>query len=63
MTKHLNCVKFHRQCVVLRDFDRLVRLGLPVKCDTNTNEKSESPTLLIKIKTSKTVMIQALNLV
>ena len=30
----------------MRDFDRLVRLGLPVKCDTNTNEKSESTKLL-----------------
>ena len=44
-------------------YDRLVRLGLPLKCNTNTNEKSESPTLLIKIKTSKAVLIQALNLV
>ena len=44
-------------------YDRLVRLGLPLKCNTNKNEKSESSTLLIKIKTSKTVMIQVLNMV
>ena len=44
-------------------YDRLVRLGLPLKCNTNTNEKSKSATLLIKIKTSKAVMIQASNLV
>ena len=44
-------------------YDRLVRLGLPLKCNTNTNEKSESPTLLIKIKILKAVLIQALNLV
>ena len=42
---------------------RLVRLGLPLKCNTSTNEKSESPTLLIKIKILKAVLIQALNLV
>ena len=29
--------------------DRLVRLGLPVKCNTNTNEKFESTKLLKKI--------------
>ena len=50
MTKHLNCVKFHRQCAFLRDFDRLVRLGLPVKCNPDTNEKSESTKLFKKIK-------------
>ena len=43
----------------LRDFDRLVRLGLPVKCNTNTNEKSESTRLLKKLKLRPYCSIQS----
>ena len=31
-------------------YDRLLRLGLPLKCNTNKNEKSESTRLLKKLK-------------
>ena len=43
----------------MRDFDRLVRLGLPVKCNTNTNEKSESTRLLKKLKLRPYCSIQS----